>query len=79
MKKPLKQLSIFIILFFFVVTFGFAYSQNGDSGLDNLAFLIPDSCQIFSSVASLATICIDIDVITSFALILAIFTRAPPA
>jgi len=79
MRKPLKQLSIFFILFFFVATFGFAYSKNGDSAIDNLAFLTQDSYQILPNLPSLSTICIDINVITSITLILVISTRAPPA
>lgn len=78
MKKPLKQLSIFFILIFLVVTLGFAYSKNGDGSFDNLAFLTQDPYQIFPNVPSLFSICIDIDVITSCILILSITTRAPP-
>jgi hypothetical protein len=79
MKNSLKQVSIFFIIFFFVAAVGFAYSTNGDSALDNLTFLTLDSYQILPDVPSLSMICLDIDVITSFTLILAISTRAPPA
>lgn len=79
MKKSLKKLSIFFILFFFIFTLGFAYYNYGDSPLDNLtSFLIQKTYQVFSNNRTFSTVFIDIDLITSFTLIPAISVRAPP-
>jgi len=79
MKMPLKWLSVFIILFAFLFTFGFAYYNYQDSTLDNADFLIQDTYQVYSNDLALSTVFIDIDLITSIAIIPAISTRAPPA
>jgi hypothetical protein len=79
MWKPLKRLSIFSVLFFFVCTLGFAYYGYGDTTLDNLSFLTQDTHQVFSNNLTLPSVFIDQDIIKSFTLILAISNRAPPS
>ena len=78
MKKLLKRLSIFFVLFFFVSTLGFAYYGYGDTTLDNLSFLIQDTYQVFANGQTLSHVFIKQDTIASFPLIPAISNRAPP-
>lgn len=78
MKKSRKRLSIFFILFFFIFAFGFAYYNYQAGTLDNAPFLTHHTYQVFSNNRTLSTVFIDIDLITSFALIPAVSVRAPP-
>jgi hypothetical protein len=55
-KKPLKRLSIFFILFFFIFALGFAHYNYQVSTFDNVPFLIQNTYQIFSINRTLSTV-----------------------
>ena len=78
MKKPLKRLSIFSVLFFFVFTLDFACYSYGDTTPDNFVFLTQNTYQGLSNHRTLCAVFIDTDIISSFTFLSTTSDRAPP-
>ena len=90
MEKPLKRLSIFFILIFFISILGVIYHHHEDGMphddcfickivTNNRIFLTQDTYQTFSNDSIISTVSIDKDFITPYILTHTFSIRAPPA